>query len=360
MSKKYTGYTCAICNQPFTDDDDVVACPECGTPFHRACYDRVGHCPFEEQHDTMAPWSETAHARVGGAAVETGPELICTRCGRINPSDGLFCTQCGSPLSQNFQTSGQQQPFSPLFGFPQTGNPTQNNPQQPNQPTQPPINPYSAYSNPYTGTNSTGIPNPKYINEEERKEQIGDYTAEEISDAVGENPRYFLRVFRRFSRSSFPLSSNLSAFFVGPFYFFYRKMYVPGSIFFALQMGFHALLLYCAFLTIPYTTELTNNDFLITVLPQHLQNLYTYASTYMSFLLFLGLLSGLFFNFFYKNKISRLIDKSRTMHSDQPDQQRIFLKEQGGINKNLAIGMFALVVAIYFIAIFILPLFVTL
>ena len=32
---KYTGIPCAACGKKFTAEDDVVVCPECGTPHHR-------------------------------------------------------------------------------------------------------------------------------------------------------------------------------------------------------------------------------------------------------------------------------------------------------------------------------------
>ena len=33
----YTGCKCPVCQQPFTETDDIVVCPECGAPYHRAC-----------------------------------------------------------------------------------------------------------------------------------------------------------------------------------------------------------------------------------------------------------------------------------------------------------------------------------
>ena len=35
---------CSLCGKPFTDGDGVVVCPECGAPFHRACYEKKGKC----------------------------------------------------------------------------------------------------------------------------------------------------------------------------------------------------------------------------------------------------------------------------------------------------------------------------
>ena len=46
---KYTGIPCAACNKPFEDGDDIVVCPECGTPYHRACYKELGHCIHEQR-----------------------------------------------------------------------------------------------------------------------------------------------------------------------------------------------------------------------------------------------------------------------------------------------------------------------
>lgn len=34
----YRGQHCPICGKEFCDGDDIVVCPECGTPYHRECY----------------------------------------------------------------------------------------------------------------------------------------------------------------------------------------------------------------------------------------------------------------------------------------------------------------------------------
>ena len=33
----YINEKCISCGKEFTKDDDVVVCPECGTPYHRGC-----------------------------------------------------------------------------------------------------------------------------------------------------------------------------------------------------------------------------------------------------------------------------------------------------------------------------------
>ena len=49
---KYSNYKCPVCNNQFTEDDDVVVCPDCGTPHHRECWINKGHCANEALHGT--------------------------------------------------------------------------------------------------------------------------------------------------------------------------------------------------------------------------------------------------------------------------------------------------------------------
>ena len=52
---KYKNYKCPVCNNQFTEDDDVVVCPECGTPHHRECYIQNGNCANADKHGTNEP-----------------------------------------------------------------------------------------------------------------------------------------------------------------------------------------------------------------------------------------------------------------------------------------------------------------
>ena len=52
-------YFCPVCNNKFTEDDDVVVCPECGTPHHRECYFSNGGCFNSDKHNTEENISDT-------------------------------------------------------------------------------------------------------------------------------------------------------------------------------------------------------------------------------------------------------------------------------------------------------------
>lgn len=54
---KYVGLKCPVCGKKFTADDDIVVCPVCGAPYHRACYQKVGACIFQDKHGTSEAWS---------------------------------------------------------------------------------------------------------------------------------------------------------------------------------------------------------------------------------------------------------------------------------------------------------------
>ncbi len=51
----YINYKCPVCNNRFTEEDDVVVCPECGTPHHRECYIKNGQCFNKDKHGTNEP-----------------------------------------------------------------------------------------------------------------------------------------------------------------------------------------------------------------------------------------------------------------------------------------------------------------
>lgn len=46
----YENKVCPVCKREFLKDDDIVVCPECGTPHHRECYSLIGHCVNKGLH----------------------------------------------------------------------------------------------------------------------------------------------------------------------------------------------------------------------------------------------------------------------------------------------------------------------
>ena len=54
--EEYIGQPCLHCGKAFTAEDDIVSCPECGTPYHRACWKETGRCINDALHEDGTSW----------------------------------------------------------------------------------------------------------------------------------------------------------------------------------------------------------------------------------------------------------------------------------------------------------------
>lgn len=47
---KFLNKTCPVCRQKIKNSDEVVVCPECGTPHHKTCYFAENKCALQDLH----------------------------------------------------------------------------------------------------------------------------------------------------------------------------------------------------------------------------------------------------------------------------------------------------------------------
>ena len=85
----WTGCTCSSCNKT-VDGDDVVVCPQCGSPYHRECYEKAGKCVFTDKHGNGFEYKRP----------EQDIKKRCGNCGAENDSDATVCHKCGAALEQ--------------------------------------------------------------------------------------------------------------------------------------------------------------------------------------------------------------------------------------------------------------------
>lgn len=85
---------CPICAQQFVSSDDIVVCPECGTPHHRACWAEHGGCAHADKHESGFVWQSGAPQTAEEAPVYTR----CPRCGEECAPNVLVCPECGKQL----------------------------------------------------------------------------------------------------------------------------------------------------------------------------------------------------------------------------------------------------------------------
>lgn len=110
---------CVSCRKPFAAGDDVVVCPECGAPYHRACYEKEGACIFAAQHAAdfeykPEPTAAQKQEQAQGHAEQT---RLCMQCYTKNKADALFCEKCGAPMAARGEAPAQEteQPFTNMF-----------------------------------------------------------------------------------------------------------------------------------------------------------------------------------------------------------------------------------------------------
>lgn len=240
---KYTGNLCQGCGKAFTDDDDIVVCPECGTPQHRECYEKENRCVCEDMHFDEYTWKSEIK-REEAHQPEKSETVSCPNCGYENPKGTAVCKQCGMKFTlfgmnvvdalheeekraanKNSDIPDYKAPFTlgTGKGFEQkdlsdtapiakeveelitnvlTGN-TQNNQEE-------------------GGRLNLGGPFPE-------SDEIGGVMTNNVGNFIGSNGMAYISKFKKMEREH-KLSFNFAAFFFAPYWFFFRKLYKAGIV----------------------------------------------------------------------------------------------------------------------------------
>lgn len=182
---KYTGSQCIICQNAFTDDEDIVVCPDCGTPYHRACWEAKGKCINSSLHAVGGSWTsiqQESRMRSGG--------VVCPHCQHVNLPDAKICESCNGSLPTAEGAGNTQNVRIPL----------------------PDGETISFEANdPCCGLSP---------NEPVEEETLGD-----VASFVRTNTLYYVPLFRRFRDTRRKTSLNLSCMLFPHLYFAYRKMW---------------------------------------------------------------------------------------------------------------------------------------
>ena len=320
----YIGNKCPVCQKNFHVDDDIVVCPDCGTPHHRECYEQLGHCCNVQLHAEGYDYqSEHENAEADSKS--------CPSCGKKNDMDSFFCKHCGAPLASEKTDHCSQQQNTGGFtdGADQPGNPF-----------------FSAMIDPLGGVASDA--------------DFGDgVTAGEAAKYVKQNTPYFIRIFSnicKLNKSKFNFSAAL---FTGG-YMLYRKMYKLGALFTALQIAMLAVETY-----ITYAYSSLYNDFMslyynsfgtsemISSFLQFMRDrsvteiLVLYLPTLISFIrIAMMIVIGLCFNrMYFKHCKKQIIRIKETAKDENPET---VLQTKGGVNLALAVSL----LVAYFIAVY--------
>lgn len=335
---EFIKYKCPVCDKHFNKDDDIVVCPECGAPHHRECYEKKGHCFYENEHSKDFYFENIASDN-DESENNNDNIIICNNCKAENPNETFYCYKCGSPLNeQDRKSNNTQQQNNQPFGnqnIPPFGVPFGQGQQQ--------VNPFD----PMAGLKS----------DEPIAENVA---AGEMSKYIGKNTQYYLRVFnhiKKFNNSRF----NFSAFLFSGMYFLYRKMILLGIIFSFILIGFTVAETYVQMM--PEYREIYS-----TVLNAQSSGQIMYFSDIpgisTSDMLFLCLpvifnvikcvfmiISGLIANRSYYEHCTKKINKIKKI--SKAEETSKILETKGGVNLPLAVCVGVAYIAIIYIPFFI-------
>ena len=209
---RYTGNHCPVCEQAFTDTDDIVVCPDCGTPYHRDCWKKGGACMHRSEHAAGFEWQP----EIGPEAVKAAHEATCPNCGTRNTPGAARCSHCGCPLPRSEADSAD------------AAKPEEQVPIYARDPSA--VNNRSAAPGPHIETYSADREGGIYRREIGPEDTIDGIKAKDWAAYVGRSPMYYLMQFFRMSITNRKAAVCLSAFLFGPAYLFYRKMWKEGLL----------------------------------------------------------------------------------------------------------------------------------
>jgi len=208
---RYENEPCASCGQALQPEtEDIVVCPECGAPLHRHCWHETGACPLAAQHGEDFAWEPTVvPPEPAPGAGEERPGIICPNCGENCPPDALRCDYCGADFEEfanamrlRFEQEQLRRERYMRENFPV----------------------YTVHGRAVTlGDTLAGQP------------------VEEIALQLRGPRRAVSRYLERFEKDS-RVGWNWAAFLLGPYWFFFRKLYKPALLLaaalLALMLGF--------------------------------------------------------------------------------------------------------------------------
>ena len=201
----YIGEECPVCHKVFTKDDDVVVCPECGSPHHRECYKLENKCAYSDRHGTGYKWHGNTSENINQGAGE--PVIGCPVCHSANKASAEVCTRCGSRLRPSAQeTSGRTGQYQGNGGAYQGG----------------------MYRN---GEGSPDLDTVlSYLGYDPNEDMGGGSTLKDVSSFVGNNTLYYIPIFKRMKDLGTKISFNLSCLIFPNLYFANRKMWLWAII----------------------------------------------------------------------------------------------------------------------------------
>lgn len=236
----YHNALCPVCKQPLAEGDDVVVCPECGAPYHRACYKKAGHCLYEDKHAEGFSYLPPKAQSEG----ESGRFVICPHCHKGNPATSAVCSNCGTSLqglptiqlpddaaAEGPNDEDRQPDTAARADVPPAYRRTRQQ-ASPDTGKFRPLDGGSIWPRPEDDADDDPAANPllQMLGSTDLNEELDGFTLKEWLSYLGPSGPLYLFQFRQMDTNRTGHSFSLSAMLFAPVYFLYRKMWGWGVL----------------------------------------------------------------------------------------------------------------------------------
>ena len=323
MANRHVGQECFGCHQKLQEDDDIVVCPECGTPYHRACWQKTGHCLNAPLHASGKSWDEVLAEQEDTVRLTK----VCPNCGTKNKADTSFCQGCGKPLvseepePQTFQERMQRRMED-------------------------------------AGETLDTVAEAMDESADSQQELDGE-PMKDVANFVSRNVLYYLPRFQRFYQWKSRISVNFPCLFFPQLYFANRKMWplalILVGVFSLLQLPAMVETFRAELPNMIYMAKHSEESLWTTLQPQMVEMLQGMQDKLDAHESLLGVLSnvgsylgiavkivlGLLGNWLYYRFVLKKVHRIREQDLSEA-VRNAYLRSQGGTNGWLILGMIAL------------------
>ena len=296
---KYYGCPCEGCGEPLTLKDDIVVCPDCGAPYHRTCYEKLGRCIHSPAHAAGYEW----HFPYRDAELRT-----CPSCGERTLRSEETCRCCGAALPPETEADEQLNDRKAAQDEQHGGFDYERFYRQYEQQTMDPLhrNLQAAFG---------------------KDELIDGIPSSDWMTYIGTAAPAYLNDYSRMQLQHTKISMCFSALVFGPFYFFYRKAWKPAFGFLAAELvvALPTLLSMMQATGSPLTAGISSTAIVVL---SRIMTVFSFA---------LVMLRTLYAKWLYRKSAAERIRRIRAEFPDAA-QRRAVLSAQGGVSIAGVIG----------------------
>ena len=304
---KYYGCPCEGCGEPLALKDDIVVCPDCGAPYHRTCYEKLGRCIHSPAHAAGYEW----HFPYQDAELRT-----CPSCGERTLRSEETCRCCGAALPPETEADEQLNDRKAAQDEQHGGFDYERFYRQYEQQTMDPLhrNLQAAFG---------------------KDELIDGIPSSDWMTYIGTAAPAYLNDYSRMQLQHTKISMCFSALVFGPFYFFYRKAWKPAFGFLAAELvvALPTLLSMMQATGSPLTAGISSTAIVVL---SRIMTVFSFA---------LVMLRTLYAKWLYRKSAAERIRRIRAEFPDAA-QRRAVLSAQGGVSIAGVIGAFVLLMVL--------------